>query len=110
MNQQASISEIQITPVKPKDGLIAFASFVLDGKYYVGSVAIFTRLERSGYRLVYPSKKLGEKNLNLFYPINNFIGKFIEDAVIEKVNELFNDSLNENYEQLSRWSSREEAR
>lgn len=95
MNQEASISEIQISPVKPKDGLIAFASFVLDGKYYVGSVAIFTRLGKSGYRLVYPAKKLGEKNLNLFYPINQFVGKFIEDAITEKVNEIFNEQENE---------------
>ena len=99
MNQQASISEIQISPVKPRDGLIAFASFVLDGKYYVGSVAVFTRLGKSGYRLVYPAKKLGEKNLNLFYPINQFIGKFIEDAITEKVDEFFNESSNENYGQ-----------
>lgn len=95
MNQQASISEIQISPVKPKDGLIAFASFVLDGKYYVGSVAIFTRLGRSGYRLVYPAKKLGEKNLNIFYPINQLVGKFIEDAITEKVSEIFNEQENE---------------
>lgn len=90
MKQEASISEIQIVPIKPKDGLVAFASFVLDGKYYVGSVAIFTRLGKSGYRLVYPSRKVGEKNINIFYPINQFIGKFIEDAITEKVNELFN--------------------
>lgn len=98
MNQQASISEIQISPVKPKDGLIAFASFVLDGKYYVGSVAVFTRLGQSGYRLVYPAKKLGDKNLNLFYPINQFVGKFIEDAISEKVDGLFNKSFDQFHE------------
>ncbi|MBI2063148.1 MAG: septation protein SpoVG family protein [Candidatus Yanofskybacteria bacterium] len=95
MNHESSISEIQISPVKPKDGLIAFASFVLDGKYYVGSVAIFTRLGKSGYRLVYPAKKLGEKNLNFFHPISQEAGKSIEDAITEKVNELFNDRDNE---------------
>lgn len=91
MNQEASISEIQIVPVKPKDGLVAFASFVLDGKYYIGSVAIFTRLGKEGYRLSYPSRKVGEKNINIFYPISQFIGKFIEEAITEKVNELFNE-------------------
>jgi|SRR3989344_3089866 len=97
MNQETIITEIQISPVKPRDGLIAFASFVLDQKYYVGSVAIFTRLGKSGYRLVYPAKKLGEKNLNLFHPISQEAGKSIEDAITEKVNELFNESSNENY-------------
>ena len=99
MNEKVIVSEIQIVPVKPKDGLVAFASFVLEEKYYVGSVAIFTRLGRSGYRLVYPAKKLGEKNLNLFHPINQDVGKIIEDAITEKVNELFNESSNETDEQ-----------
>ena len=88
MNREASISEIQIVPIKPKDGLIAFASFVLDGKYYIGNVAIFTRLGGNGYRLVYPTRKVGDKNINIFYPINQFIGKFIEDAISDKVSEI----------------------
>lgn len=99
MNQEVKISEIQIVPVKPKEGLIGFAYFVLDEKYYVGSVAIFTRLGKSGYRLVYPSKKLGEKNINLFHPINTITGKIIEDAITEKVNEILSTTFNENYEQ-----------
>src|SRR3989344_5314642 len=98
MNQEASISEIQIVPIKPKDGLIAFASFVLDGKYHVSGVAIFTRLGKSGYRLVYPSRKGGERNINLFYPINQLIGKIIEDAVTQKVDEIFSKLGLENHE------------
>ena len=98
MNQEASISEIQIVPIKPKDGLIAFASFVLDGKYHVSGVAIFTRLGKSAYRLVYPSRKVGDKNINLFYPINQFIGKFIEDAISEKVDQLFSNQSIQNDE------------
>ncbi len=91
MNQELKISEVNIIPVKPKDGLIAFASFVIDGKYYVGSVAIFTRLGSSGYRLAYPTKKIGDKNINIFHPITPEAGKVIEDVITEKVNELFND-------------------
>lgn len=91
------IGEIQVMIVKPKEGLIGFASFVLDEKYYVSSVAIYTRLDGSGYRLVYPTKKVGERNINIFHPINGEVGKAIDEAVIEKVNELFNDSFNEQY-------------
>lgn len=98
MNQEVKISEIEIIPVKPKEGLIGFASFVLDEKYYVSSVAIYTRLNNYRYRLVYPTKKVGEKNINIFHPINSEVGKTIEEAVIKKVNELFNDSFNEDYE------------
>jgi stage V sporulation protein G len=90
MNEETKISEIQIIPVKPKDGLVAFASFVLDKKYYVGSVAVFTRLNSEGFRLAYPTKKLGEKSLNIFYPINTEAGNAIEKVIGEKVNKIVN--------------------
>ena len=89
MNEETTISEIQIIPVKPRDGLIAFASFLLDQKYYVSSVAIYTRLDGSGYRLVYPSKKVGTKSVNTFHPINKEVGKAIDEAVVNKIKELF---------------------
>lgn len=92
MCQEVKVSEIQIIPVKPKDGLIGFASFVLDESYYVGSVAIFTRLKAPGYRLVYPTKKIGDKNIGIFYPINSDVGRGIEEAVTEKVSELLHGS------------------
>lgn len=99
MNSETTkITEIEIIPVKPKGGLIAFASFVLDGKYYVSSVAIYTRLDGSGYRLVYPSKKVGERNINIFHPIKAEVGKVIEKAITEKVNKLFNEKFNRSYE------------
>ena len=93
MNSETKIDEIEIIPIKPKGGLIAFASFVLDGKYYVSSVAIFTKLDGSGYRLVYPSKKVGRRNINIFHPIKAEVGTTIEEAITQKVNELFNEDL-----------------
>ena len=91
------ISEIQFTPVKPQDGLVGFASFVLDGKYYVGSIAIYTRLNGIGYRLVYPAKKVGERNINTFHPIDPNVGKIIEDKVSGKVYNILEEQVNENY-------------
>ncbi len=88
-SQNLRISEINVIPVKPKDGLVGFASFVLDEKYYISSVAIYTRLGGVGFRLVYPSKKVGEKNINIFHPINLEVGAKIEEIVSEKVNEIF---------------------
>lgn len=78
-----SISEIQIIPIKPQDGLVAFASFVLDGNLYLGSIGILTRPE-GGYRLVYPTKKVGIRNINIFHPINKEFAKSIEKEVINK--------------------------
>lgn len=89
MKQEVRVSEIQVIPVKPREGLIAFASFVLDQKYYVGSVAIYTRLNGAGYRLVYPTKKVGETNIAIFHPIDPITGKGIEEKVSRKVNEIF---------------------
>ena len=95
MNFEPKISEVEIVPVKPRGGLIAFASFVLDDKYYVSSVAIFTKIDGSGFRLVYPSKKVGIRNINIFHPINTEVGRAIEEAVFKKVNEIFNETIYE---------------
>jgi len=78
-----SISEIQIIPIKPQDGLVAFASFVLDDNLYLGSIGILTRPE-GGYRLLYPTKKVGIRNINIFHPINKEFAQSIEKEVILK--------------------------
>ena len=92
-SKQTSISEIQFYPIKPKDGLLGFVSFVVDEKFWVGSVAVYTR-QNGGYRLVYPTKKIGSQNLPIIHPINHEAGSAVETAINEKVSELFN----ENYE------------
>ena len=81
------ISEISITIVKPKNGLVAFTSFVLDDAIYLGSIAIMTR-PQGGYRLVYPSKKVGERNLNIFFPLNRDFSKFIDESVMNQYQKL----------------------
>lgn len=78
-----SISEIQIIPIKPQNGLVAFVSFVLGNNLYLGSIGILTRPE-GGYRLVYPTKKVGTRSLNIFHPINKEFSKSIEKEVISK--------------------------
>ncbi len=78
-----TISEIQIIPIKPRDGLVAFASFVLNESVYLGSIGIFTR-PQGGYRLVYPTKKVGIRNINIFHPINKSFAESIEKEVIGK--------------------------
>ena len=77
------LSEIQIIPIKPQNGLVAFASFVLDSNLYLGSIGIMTR-SNGGYRLVYPTKKVAEKNFNIFYPINRDFALAIEKEVVRQ--------------------------
>ncbi len=86
-----TISEIQFYPVKPQDGLLGFVSFVLDGKFWMGSVAVFSR-KNGGYRLVYPTRKVAGQNINVFHPINPDVGLQVEQAVSEKVAEIFSEN------------------
>jgi DNA-binding cell septation regulator SpoVG len=81
------ISEVQINPIKPNNGLIGFASFVLYGAVYCGSVGVFTR-PQGGYRLAYPTRKISNKDIGVYYPINQKIGRAIEKEVISKFEEV----------------------
>jgi len=77
------LSEIQIIPIKPQNGLVAFASLVLDGNLYLGSIGIMTR-PNGGYRLVYPTKKVADRNLNIFYPISREFALAVEQEVVKQ--------------------------
>lgn len=85
------ITEIQIAPIKPKDGLVAFASLVMDDSLYLGFIGVYTRLDGLGYRLTYPTKKIGDKSINIYHPINKEAGKAIEEAIFKKLKEIFNN-------------------
>ncbi|MCR4330218.1 MAG: SpoVG family protein [Candidatus Roizmanbacteria bacterium] len=77
------ITELQIVPVKPSNGLVGFASLVFDGCLYLGSIGIYTRPE-GGYRLTYPTRKTTNSSFNVFHPINKDVAQQIERAVIKK--------------------------
>ena len=80
---ELEISEIEIVPVKPKNGLLAFASFVLNREFYVGNVAIFSRPDGQDYRLVYPTKVLPNgKSIACFHPITRQAGDWVKANVI----------------------------
>jgi stage V sporulation protein G len=83
------ITEINIIPIKPVDGLIGFASVVLDNSLYLGSMGVYSRLDGTGYRITYPTKKIGGKDINIYHPINRDFGQEIEDAITGKARELF---------------------
>ena len=84
---ETKITEVNIMPVRPKEGLIAIASFVLDEKVFVGSVAIYTK-RGGGYRLSYPIKKVGTNRWDVFRPINAEVGNAIEEAIITAYEDL----------------------
>lgn len=77
------ISETQIVPVKARDGLVGFASFVYNDSFYLGSIGIYTR-PQGGYRLTYPTRKGANDKFNIFHPINREVAEEIEKMVISK--------------------------
>ena len=94
-NMNIIISEIEIIPIKPHNGLLAFTSFILNHAFYIGDVAIYSRISKPGYRLVYPVKVLANgAKVNCFHPINNAASQIIEDAVVKKYSELILKSDN----------------
>ena len=78
------VSEIEILPVKPRGGLVAFATCVIDGRFFVGDIGVHSRPDGSDYRLVFPSKLLpnGAK-INVFNPINRETGDQLKSKIIE---------------------------
>ena len=80
-----SISEVQVVPIKPQNGLVGLASVIFNNSLYLGSLAIYTR-PTGGYRLTYPTKKLSKANV--FHPIDKETGEQIERAVITKFEEV----------------------
>jgi stage V sporulation protein G len=79
---------VDIAVTKPKDGLIAFASVVLDDQLYLSSIAIHSKLAGTGYRLTYPTRKVGEAQFSIFHPIRKPVGLAIERAVLEKLKDV----------------------
>jgi stage V sporulation protein G len=82
------VTEVDIAFVKPKDGLVAFASVVLDDQIFLSGIAVHQKLVGSGYRLTYPTRKVGEAQFSLFHPIRKPIGLAIERAIFDKLKDV----------------------
>lgn len=76
-----TITEINITPIKPKNGLVAFASCVIEHSLFLGSIGIMTKLNGL-YRLTYPTKKLADTDMSIYHPINSQLGSQLEEAIV----------------------------
>lgn len=86
------VSEVNIVPVKATDGLVGFASCVIARCLYVGSMGVHKRLDGSGYRVTYPVKSIGGRQLNYFHPVTKEAGKAMERAIQEKCVQIFERS------------------
>jgi hypothetical protein len=46
-------------------------------------------MDGSGYRITYPTKKVGERNVAIYHPINKLLSKEIETTILQKAAEMF---------------------
>jgi len=79
------ITKVQIRKIVPKEGLIGFASFVIDDSLYIGNVGIFSRLNKDNFRLIFPEKKVNNKKIPIFYPLTTDFYYTLEDVVNEEI-------------------------
>lgn len=90
------ISDIELIPIRTQNGLTFFANFTLNNDFFVGNVAIFTKRDGSGFRCVYPTKKLSNgQQIPIFYPMNYEVGQEIEEAITQKAIELLEPTENQ---------------
>lgn len=88
-----TISEVQIVPVKPQGGLVAFASCVINGQLYLGNIAIHTRPTGNEYRLVFPTKVLPNgKLIQCFHPVTHEAGELLLKEIASKFEALIASS------------------
>ncbi len=76
------LSEIEIIPIKPRQDLLGFTSFVVNDSFYVGSIGIHSTPDGS-IRLLYPDKVLPNgKKISVVHPISKECGDLITNAVL----------------------------
>lgn len=94
--EKINVTEIQVVVIKPHDGLVAFASFILNQQFYIGNIAIYTSpSSKEGFRLVFPNKKLASgQSVDCFHPISKEAEEAISSAVIKKYTELMDNFQN----------------
>jgi len=84
INNKIFISEVQIECIKPNNGMIGFASLVINDSIFLSSIAVHKKLNAEGYRVTYPSKG----QFKIFHPINQETSQAIEEAIFEKLNDV----------------------
>ena len=77
------IAKVEIVPVPPRRGLVAFASCETECGLHLDGIAIHSRRYGTGFRLVFPTKALANgRSLDLYYPFTKAAGKTLTDAIV----------------------------
>lgn len=83
------VSKVEIIPIRPKNGLVGFASLELDDELFLSSIGVHKKLNGHGYRITYPTKCGGSSNSNLFHPISSDLSREIQEMISHKAINLF---------------------
>ncbi len=83
-----AVKKIEIVPIKPHNGLVAFASVEVDDRIYIGSIGIHKRRYGSGFRITFPTRKVGDHQLAVCHPTTPDLSKEIESAITSKAEEV----------------------
>ncbi len=92
--------KVQIEFITPHEGLIAFASLVINDCLKLSSIAVHKKLNAEGYRITYPSKGkfnifgYAEARRPLVHPINKEASDAIEAAIFQELKTVINEGSN----------------
>lgn len=90
MCRKLEITNVRFIPIRPTGkGLLGFASFEVNRALLLNNVAVYTRPDGIGIRLVYPLHRLPNGlTVSLFHPTTKIATEAITLAVQEKLDEL----------------------
>ncbi|MFH1309068.1 MAG: septation protein SpoVG family protein [Candidatus Omnitrophota bacterium] len=83
------ITNVEIIPIKPKQGHLGFVNIIFDNALALNGIALHSNLSNGNYRLVYPDKILANgKVVQVFHPINRVVANRLNDVIFEKYEQL----------------------
>lgn len=83
------VNEVNVTIIKPRNSLIGFCSCTVDNAFYLGSIGLHSCLSGTGFRLTFPTKKLGgQQSIPIYHPLNKKIYEVLLEAFSEKYEEI----------------------
>ena len=88
-----TIDEIQIAFIPPHNGLVGFATAIINEQFKIGNISIYTSPKSAlGYRLVFPNKKLASGQvIDCFHPINREAEQQVTSAIVKRYLELMSN-------------------
>ncbi len=67
---------------------MAFASVEIDDRFYIGSIGVYKKRDCTGYRITFPTRKVGEHSLTICHPTKPELSKEIELAITNRAEQV----------------------